>query len=444
MSIKSSVQSLIAGTRSTAPIQKLEAFLRTSLYRNALYLMIDEALNGLSGFAFWIAAAHYYDDGDVSIATAASNALFLLVFIATLGLDFALVRFLPNAGDKSHKMINTSLTVGGVMSLLTAGVFLAGLGFWSDKLLDVRDEPLFLLSFVVFTVACTLSTLVMRTYVASRRSAFALAKDVIHAVLKIVLVFFFVSFASLGIFASWGVGLLVSLGIGLLFFLPRIQRGYRPAPAFDRPVLSQMVRFAGGNYIIALLWVVTPFVLPVMVLQMREEEGAAAWFSMAWAAASLLFAIASATSTSLFAEGSHDKQKLGVDTTKSLKLVFALLVPAILLILLIGDKILLLFGREYSEQGTNLLRILAVSALPLSINYIYFGVKRVQIKLRVIAALSAVVSIGTLGLSYILLPRMGIEGVGVAWIASQTLAAVFSAIGLFRTRLKLKKQASPA
>jgi len=442
MNIRAFVQPLTAAIRTATSREKLKAFLRTSLYRNALYLMMDEVLNGLTGFAFWIAAAHLYEDGDVSIATATSNALFLLVFIATLGLDFALVRFLPNAGDKSNKMINTCLTVGGLMSLVVAAVFLAGLGFWADELVVVRDDPVFLLSFVVFTIACTLSTLVMRTYVAARRSDFALAKDTIHAVLKIAIIFFFVSFAALGIFASWGVGLLVSLGIGLLFFLPRIQKGYRPSLAFDRKVLSQMVRFAGGNYVIALLWVVTPFVLPVMVLQMREEEGAAAWFSMAWAAASLLFAIASATSTSLFAEGSHDKQRLGVDTTKSLKLVFALLVPAIVLVLLIGDKILLLFPREYSQNGATLLRILAVSALPLSINYIYFGVKRVQIKLRVIAALSAIVSIGTLGLSYVLLPKMGIAGVGVAWLASQTLAAVFSSWGLIRNRLQRK--AKPA
>ena len=111
---------------------------------------------------------------------------------------------------------------------------------------------------------------------------------------------------------------------------------------------------------------------------------------------------------------------------RSLKLIMLILVPAVLLMLLVGDKLLLLFGGAYSENAAWLLRILALSALPLSINYIYFGMRRVEMQMRIVILLSLLIAVATLGLSFILLPEMGIIGAGVAWFASQ--GAVMAAV----------------
>jgi len=115
-----------------------------------------------------------------------------------------------------------------------------------------------------------------------------------------------------------------------------------------------------------------------------------------------------------------------------LKLVLLLLVPAIILVFLIGDKVLLLFGRAYSENATRLLWILAVSALPQSINYIYFGVKRVQKKMKDVIWLTALIAVCTLVLSWVLLPRMGILGAGIASLISQGIAALLIVYNLWR------------
>ncbi len=79
----------------------------------------------------------------------------------------------------------------------------------------------------------------------------------------------------------------------------------------------------------------------------------------------------------------------------------------------------------YSEAGTRLLWILALSALPLVVNYLYFSVRRVQQRMAGVVASAVWVLIVTLGLSVALLPRIGLVGAGVAWFAAQTsLAAV--------------------
>ena len=157
----------------------------------------------------------------------------------------------------------------------------------------------------------------------------------------------------------------------------------------------------------------------------RLGSEANAYYYVAWGIASVLVYIPLSVSFSLFAEGSHDEGQLSRDTRRGLKIVFLLLIPAIVLLNLVGDRLLLLFGQAYSEQGTWLLRILTLSALPLSLNYVYFGVRRVEMKMKGVIGLTAFTAVATLGLSYFLLPRMGIEGAGVAWLASQSVASIF-------------------
>jgi len=111
-----------------------------------------------------------------------------------------------------------------------------------------------------------------------------------------------------------------------------------------------------------------------------------------------------------------------------------------LLIILIGDKLLLLFNPAYAENATSLLRVLAISAIPLSLNQIYFGAKRVEMKMKSVIVLTAFIAVATLTLSSVLLPRMGILGVGVAWLSSQgTVALAIIVIWASRIRRQLPR-----
>ena len=184
-----------------------------------------------------------------------------------------------------------------------------------------------------------------------------------------------------------------------------------------------MAHFSFANYFTNLLWFIPSLILPIVVLNVLGAE-LNAYFYIAWAVGGVLATIPLATSMSLFAEGSYDEQRLGANTWRSLKLTFLILVPAAILMLVIADKLLLLFGSSYSESGTVLLRIVILSAFPIAINYIYLSMKRVQKKLAVLIELSAFIAIATLALSYVLLPRMGINGVGIAWLGSQGVVAV--------------------
>jgi len=160
-----------------------------------------------------------------------------------------------------------------------------------------------------------------------------------------------------------------------------------------------------------------------------------AYFFVAWTISILVLATLNASATSLFAEGSHIKESLGSYIRKALKFTVLLLFPAMVILIALGDKLLLLFGGEYSAEGKELLWILAVGMLPASLNYLYVSVVRVEKKLKDIILMSVSVALGTLILSYILIPHLGIYGAGVGWLTTHALIALVVVPKLLR-RLK--------
>ena len=164
-------------------------------------------------------------------------------------------------------------------------------------------------------------------------------------------------------------------------------------------------------------------VFPILVINILGAE-TNAYFYIAWAVGTIISGIPTAMATSLFAEGSHDEQSLWLNVKRSLRAMALIMIPVVAIVILFADKILWLFGNAYPENATTLLRIVVLSSLPLSINIIYLFVKRVRKDTRIIVGLPAVIMILGLGLAYLLMKEMSIDGVGYAWLFSQTAVAL--------------------
>jgi O-antigen/teichoic acid export membrane protein len=425
-------ETVVDAARIFATKEGLKGLYGVSLYRNAIYLMINSAALALAGFFFWVVAARLYPVEAVGLVSAAIAAIGLLTLLSTLGLDYGLIRFLPGSGEKARDMINSCFTVGGLISIALALIFLAGLGIWSPALLPIREHPVFFAAFIFFTVTFTFQGFTYHAFIAKRRAGFALAQGLIFGLLRFAPLFALAPlFDTFGIFASLGIAASIAGATAILLLLPQVEKGYRPLPVIRKGVVNEMVHFSFANYAANIFWMLPQLILPLMVVNLLGAEQNA-YFYIGWSMASILFMIPLATSFSLFAEGSHDVERLGYEIRRSLKLLLVLLVPAIIILLLLGDKILFLFGRAYSENATKLLWILAFSALPLSLNYIYYGIKRVEMRMKGVIGLTIFIAIATLGMSYFLLPQMGILGAGVAWLSSQGVGALIVMYNLRR------------
>jgi O-antigen/teichoic acid export membrane protein len=246
----------------------------------------------------------------------------------------------------------------------------------------------------------------------------------IFSFLRFIPLFLLASFfKASGILISLSIAVFVSVVTAASLFLPRVESDYFPRFEIKRQIIKDMMRYSIANYITGILWMLPQFVLPLIVVNLMGAEQNA-YFFIGWSVASMLFSIPSATSFSLFAEGSYDEKQLFSKTKKSLKLILFLLIPTIIILIIFGNTILTFFGAAYCSNVTTLLRILVFSAIPLSINYVYYGVKRVEMKMKPALVLSAFIAFTTLGLTYILLPLMGILGAGLAWLISQTISAI--------------------
>jgi len=417
-------ETLTDGVKTLTTKEGLKRLYGVSLYRNAVYLVLNSVAGAVLGFVFWILAARLYSAEEVGLASATIAVASFLAVLSTLGLDYGLIRFLPNSGEKSNVLVNSCLTVSGLAAIVASLIFMAGLNIWSPALVFLRQNPLPFGSFVVLVVGWALTLLLHNVFIAQKRAGFTLLGGVIHGFTKLALVIPLAAFLyASGIFTSWAIGWVAVLVIGLLFFLPRLQHGYHPSFAIRKEVINEMARFSFANYIVTLISATPVFILPLMVVNLLSAEQNA-YYYIAHAIASILFLIPRGTSFSLFAEGSHDKEGLAGYVNRSLRFSFLLLIPPIILIFLIGDKILLLFGEAYSAEATRLLWILALSSLPMTVYNMYITKQRVEKRMKAVIGLTALAVAITLGFSYLLLPIIGIMGAGIAHLVGTGVIAL--------------------
>ena len=93
------------------------------------------------------------------------------------------------------------------------------------------------------------------------------------------------------------------------------------------------------------------------------------------------------------------------------------LVPAVLFLLLFGDRLLGLLKGEYVE-AFDLLRIIALSSFLVAVYSLFVSIQNVRMRVESIVMLNALRCVLLLGLSYVLTQRYGILGAGYAWMAT--------------------------
>jgi O-antigen/teichoic acid export membrane protein len=409
-----------------ASVYDLKSLGGVSLYRNAVYLIMNYAVLGLSGFFFWIAAARLYSTEAVGLASSAISAAGLLTMISTLGMDFGLIRFLPGAGENRNALISSVFTIAGTLAISSTLIFTAGTGLWSPALKSFLDNPVYFIAFVIFVLANTLQSLSAQCFVAARASRYVLLQGIITGTLKFVpLVVLALYFEQPGIFLAWGIAIFITALVSMIILMPRAYAGIKFLPSFYGELMRPVFKFSLANFCGSICWSIPQSVLPLMVVNVLGAEQNA-YFYIGWSIAGVVFMVPAGASYALLAEGSHNEHKLSQEVRKSLKLILLMILPAIAVLLGFGNFVLRLFGENYSDNALNLLRLLVVSSLPLSINYIFLTVRRVEKKMKSVILLTGFIAVSTLISSYFLMLPLGILGAALGWFISQVLAALFT------------------
>lgn len=416
-------------------MMQIKRHIKDPLYRNSLFLIANHVVMTGLGFVFWMVVARFYSEADVGLGAAIISAISLLGLLSRLGLDITLIRFLPKA-DRPADLINSCLTLSGIVALAVAGIYIAGIGLWSPAMGFIRHNAIFSIAFVLFTIFWTLSGVLSLIFIAKRRADFTLSKSTIYSLLKVPLpILLVIYFHAFGIVASWGIATGVALAISILLFLPRAQNRYKLVPKVNLGIIKDVWRYSIGNYFATLLGAATVLILPIMIVNLLGPAQNA-YFYVALMLAGLLFGIPGAVSGSLFAEGSHFEVALEVNVRRSYRFIFLLLIPAIAIVLLAGKWLLLLFGASYSANALTLLWILAASSFFVGINSVYYSILRVEGRIRELVAIFGFVTLAVLVGSYFITPITGIVGVGYVWIGARGLVSVYILLKVVRAYLR--------
>ena len=181
-----------------------------------------------------------------------------------------------------------------------------------------------------------------------------------------------------------------------------------------------IVRFVATDYFGALLVLAYVSLLPVLVISAVGAQ-TGAYFYIVWTIATSLNLIPLSLSISQTVES----VAVGGDPFVQARAVLAHLVkvvgPVVVLVVIAAPWLLAIFGPGYAEAGTDLLRLMALGVLPYGVNVVYFGLARVRRQLRGVVLAQAFLAVATTAIALALLPHIGLTGVGIAWLVSQSI-----------------------
>lgn len=368
------------------------------------------------GFFFWTICARLYTPEQIGLATTLISITGLVTSLSMFGFNTAIIRYLPKSKNKND-LINTAFAVVGIAAIVVTSITLIGLPWVTPKLAYIQKYPLFEFSFFVFMVIATLNAITDSVFTAYRKTQYILIINTIMSLVKLILPVVFVGMGMYGIYYSFLTSVNVAL-IASIIFLTLFFR-YRFSPKIYKASFKQLWKFSFIQYIASTIVTISSNIAP-LVITSRLGPSITAFFYMPNMIISLFMAIPRSTSNSLFAEGSTSNENLKHQITKMIISSYVLIFPAIMLLLILGDTILLWFGKQYSIEGTEFLKISALSLLITIPNYAFGTVQNIKKENKKILFMSIFSSTISILLLFYLLP-LGIKGVAFSSLITQSV-----------------------
>ena len=398
---------------------------RVPLHRDGYALAANSAFTALAGLVYWIVAARQYSAHDVGINSALISTMMFLAGIAGLNLTNVVVRFLPEAGRRTARLTAISYAVAGSVAVGIALLFLLGVGEWAPSLDFLRDDLGLGAWFVLATIGWSLFAIQDSVLTALGKAVWVPLENAVFSLLKLGLLAVFAALLPVyGIFVSWTAAMLVSVaGVNFLIFTKLVGR-HANRPAAETTLIRDraFARYFAADYMCSVAWLSAINLMPLVVTAIGGATQNA-FFALAWAVSLPLYAFAASIGMSLVLHGSRERESLPALERKAALQGARVLVPSVLVVVVLAPQVLSLFGDEYTEEGTTLLRLLAVGALPYFVLTLALSVARIERRLRPAVVAWGTQAILALGLAFPLLDSLGVTGAGVAWLASQCIVA---------------------
>jgi O-antigen/teichoic acid export membrane protein len=393
---------------------------RNHLLRNGVALVLNSAVSSLIGAGYWFVAAHNTSQSVVGQASALIAALMAIATIGQLSLPGVLVTYLPRAGRRARSLVLRSYGLALCLALPLGALFALvaprlGDGF---AMLDGAGP---LLLFTASAGVWAIFALQDSALTGIRKAVWVPLENILYSAVKLGLLIALGSgVTALALLTTWVVPAAIALipVTCLLMFrlLPRLES------RTDVEDLGGLRRYFAGDSVGLVLSQISVTLLPVLVLLRLDTEAAGA-FAIAWLLAQSLDLVAVNVGWSLTVEGAHDERRLPELLRTTQVRVLAIVVAAAAIAATFAPLILSIFGEQYRDDATTVLRLLLLGCIGRAIIALAICAARAARRpgriVRVQASLAAIVPLG----AWLLAGPLGLAGVGLAWAAGQLAVA---------------------
>lgn len=418
-----------SGTGSLRRIRLLARGSRSDpLARSSLLMMSTTIINSAIGYVFWVVTAHSFSPAAVGSVGALISAATIAATLSDLGLRTMLMQQLPVERDR----IEWSRRVSGalLLALGSAAIFGIGAALLSPLLstqLTSYVTPTARAAVVTVTVFLTVYTMLDGISVAEHRAGQIVVRNIINGFTKVVAVVLLIVVlrgTDLVALYATAVAFVVAACYGVFRHIRAVRPDWRFALTGTATALHDVRGRLIGHHLLNLGGWLPTFVLPLEVVALASTEQNA-YSTLTWMLGNAFFTVSPSVSSALFVAGRWKPDELRSATRRAATLIAALMIPAGLTVAVFGHWILGIFGRDYAHYGYPLLLVLVASAIPDAITNVRIGRLRAQGRVSDGARMNLGMAAISIGLAWVLIPPMGIVGIGVAWLAAQTAGSIY-------------------
>jgi O-antigen/teichoic acid export membrane protein len=414
------VESSTSPPAAARGLGRLRSHFDDQLYRTGYFLIIGTGMTSLLGVAFWALAAHSYSPHRVGLNAAAISAMSLVSGVCSLGLSSVLIRYLPIAGTATKRLVSVSYGLTALLSLLFGALVALTSDIWSPSLSFLQSGA-WLIGFTLATAANTIFTLQDSVLTGLRTAKWIPLENSLYAGGKLALLLVLAAALPFsGPFVAWNAPLLPAIIVINYLIYRRLIPADKSVGSLHR---RTVIKMAAGNYGGNLFALAGTMYLPVLVANLTDPTQAA-YFYVPWLFSLSLQLVALNMMTSLTVEAALDMEAMRQLARRTLAHSMRLVAPLVLLTVVLAPYGLLIFGQDYSEAGTPLLRWLAIGAIPNVVVSLGVSIARIEHRGWAVVISQGAHAVLVIALSAVLLPGLGIEAVGISWDISQTAIAL--------------------
>lgn len=395
---------------------------RDKLVTNAAFLFGNTVVTSLAGLVFWTIATREFTPDQNGIATSVISIFQLLVNLSGLGLGMGLLRYVQEVKN-SEDLFGTILSIVSITMTIVGGLFLAFIGLLSPTLAPIFSTPLLKLVLLGWLLTSIYLAFFMNLLVAFRKTEFAFYQIAGFNLVRILAVFLFRGLGLWGLLGSIMLSNAVGLMMGVYFVSSKLD-GFRIRIGLRFKRIKEVVIYSLGENTYIFLNQVPALISVPMALEMVSED-MSAYVYIIWMLVALLSGIGIALGNSALVEGAHSPEQ-GLNIVKRAGLIaIGATVPIAAIFYLFPNKILAIFGPGYSENGSALLKLMAIAGPIVALNWVlltYLRLKKMVLRIVILSVFIATVSIGY---TYFNLISVGILAIGQGWIIAQLSVAIY-------------------